>query len=166
MPNITAEMLMEHKALKCELDIQNNHIEKLPNLKLPQFECVQAINARNNSITSIQTESLSDDLTKLDISYNKLTTLTAEVIERLRDIKSMRLVLDGNEWECGFGFHKFVLKNIERTGYSNIVCADGELLKDKSCICLGELPHPPQREQNTDDGDEYEMARHWLLNKW
>lgn len=66
LPNITIDMMNEHRALRCESDIQNNHIEQLPNLKLPQFECVQAIIAPKNSITSngIQTENLGNNLSK------------------------------------------------------------------------------------------------------
>lgn len=135
IPQIPDDILNSYKITKCKLNIENNQLRVLPNLKLPQFSCTTAIKAANNSIDSIRIENLSEKLTFLEVNNNRLTQLDDDVKNVLHQQKGIKLLLNGNDWNCDCSFHKFVRMHSNRIDYLNITCDDGKLLHTKSDWC-------------------------------
>lgn len=135
IPQIPADILNSLKISKCNLNIENNHLRVLPDLVLPQFNCITAIKAGNNSIESIEIDNLSEKLTYLDVNNNRLTQLNEDIKDFLRQQKRIKLLLKRNNWICDCNFHKFIRMNSNRIDYLNITCDDGKLLHTKSDWC-------------------------------
>lgn len=133
LPDIPAKILNEHNILRCELDIENNQLEILPNFSLPQFECIQAIYAQNNSIKSIDFVNLgyTCNLRSMNICNNKIQKLNVEIIERLRNLNYMNATINGNKWEFDCNFHKFVQNNTHRIDYTTSTIESNQTSRSK-----------------------------------
>lgn len=135
IPQIPKDILNSFKISKCYLNIENNQLRVLPDLKLPKFNWITAIKAGNNAIGSIEINNLSEKLTFLDVNNNRMTHLNENVKDFLHQHSGIKLLLKGNNWICDCSFHKFVRMNSNRIDYLNITCDDGKLLHTKSDWC-------------------------------
>lgn len=107
------------------LNFDNNDISSLPDSTMPKFELIKKITAKNNSIKSIDVDNLPPNLMEIDISDNKLESLSTTVIDKV--YSEVKFVLAGNPWTCDDAFFDFVRLNREKVDFENIVCNDGEL---------------------------------------
>lgn len=135
LPSLKSERI---QLQKYELNIENNRIMALPNYSEPGYESVTKINARNNSITHVSHENLPQNLTQLDISWNKIQTLDRTVLMRLNYTGSLRLLsLAGNPWKCtcNSDFMIYVRSHSKKVDYENITCSNGKFVGDVSEVC-------------------------------
>lgn len=119
---------------KIELDFGNNSIKCLPtmNSTMQRFELITKITATDNLIESIEVDNLPPNLMELDLSGNKLKSLSVEVIERLNEMKTLQKIgFLQNPWTCDLPFLEFVRLNMDKVIYEGIVCNDGEFLFQK-----------------------------------
>lgn len=111
------------------LNLDNNNFTSLPNLSTLEYNLITNLSVKNNSITSIDVDNLPLFVLEMDLSDNKLESLSTAVIRKLSDsIFLEKLVLAGNPWTCDDVFFDFVRFNKERVDFENITCNDGELL--------------------------------------
>lgn len=109
-----------------ELYIYNNSLTELPQLQNNLH--VTIIQASNNSIYEIKEGNLPPNLRALDVSHNKITTITPNVYEVLRNHKKLEIVsLADNPWVCDCteatkALIEFVEKNISLTDLQDARC--------------------------------------------
>lgn len=80
------------------LDLTNNSLRNLPNLQITSKFNVTEIFARNNFIDELSIKNLNENLQIIDLRNNKLTSLSSETIENLRQVKNVSL--GNNPWQC------------------------------------------------------------------
>lgn len=123
---------------KFELNIENNRIEKLPNISHPGYESVIKIKARNNSIEKISINELPKSLIELDISYNQVKTVDPQLLNFFNKSNTFgKLTLAKNplSCECDSEFMLQIQWIDQKIDYNNITCIDGAFLKNKNFTC-------------------------------
>lgn len=109
------------------LNLDNNNLINLPNSTIPGYDFFTNLTAKNNSITSINVTNLPLYALEIDLSNNKLESLSTAVYKRLKYMRMLkRLVLAENPWICNEEFFDFIRFNKERVDFEDIVCNDGE----------------------------------------
>ncbi|XP_036954975.1 SLIT and NTRK-like protein 3 isoform X3 [Acanthopagrus latus] len=97
-----------------ELILAENQIEVLSEFMLSGLTGLTSLSLRKNRITTIDPNSFSSqtNLAELDLSENRMTRVSPQVFKSLR---STRIRLDGNPWDCSCGAEEFVdfLKDLQ-----------------------------------------------------
>lgn len=90
-----------------ELILAENQIEVLSEFMLSGLTGLTSLSLRKNRITTIDPNSFSSqtNLAELDLSENRMTRVSPQVFKSLR---STRIRLDGNPWDCSCGAEEFV----------------------------------------------------------
>lgn len=90
-----------------ELDLVGNRIEAVSPSMLSGFGGLRKLNLSQNRIRTIQTGSFRSlgELAELDLSGNNMTWVSPQVFGSLR---SSRIGLGGNPWDCSCGAEDFV----------------------------------------------------------
>ncbi|KAH8330500.1 hypothetical protein KR067_004213, partial [Drosophila pandora] len=85
---------------KTSLNFQNNNLQYLPNNTLIGYNNLYALDVSKNLITGLEINRLPKNLDYLDVSFNKIDTLSNEVIEYLKNVLVFKQF--GNLWvvEC------------------------------------------------------------------
>ncbi|XP_058444006.1 protein toll-like [Malaya genurostris] len=109
------------------LHIEHNEITGLPSDDLPGYADVAELYVQNNSLLELYPENVPIKLRVLDLSNNKLTTMTQSVLEKINRTSNMQL--SGNPWRCDCDaslFFNFIQQNASRLGnLEKIMCDDG-----------------------------------------
>lgn len=85
---------------KTYLNFQNNSLQYLPNNTLKGYNNLNILDVSKNFITGLEINRLPENLDYLDVSFNKIATLSNEVIEYLKNVLIFKQF--GNLWvvEC------------------------------------------------------------------
>lgn len=121
-----------------ELNIENNRITALPSRGADGYDRVTKIYAKNNTLGLMAAENLPTNLAYLDVSQNKLKTLNADVLYRLKSSERLQsLRLGGNHWicDCNSDFMQFIRSHSNRIDYNGIQCDNGDYLRDRDDVC-------------------------------
>lgn len=118
--NVVRELSEDVKSIR--IDFMNNSFTKLPSIPFP-FKVTEII-ARHNLIEVLIAENLNDRVEFLDLSDNKLSSISAEVFKKLIFIKNISL--GGNPWICNCSQLEFVnsMKSLQSNivDYANVFC--------------------------------------------
>lgn len=110
---------------KIELNIENNSIERFPNSTISGFNPIAKISAKNNSIKTIAVDNFPPNLIEIDLSENKLKSLSAAVMNHLSNTKMLKkVVLGQNPWQCDDTFKDFIRLNGDKVDQGNITCVE------------------------------------------
>lgn len=124
-----------------ELFIEDNNITTLPTIKMPGYQHVSEIYARNNSIRTLRPENLPTGLVLLDVSHNYMSSINASFLQqRFNSTYALQNISLGfNPWMCDCNAKDLVLflqthfKKID--DFYKIRCASGELLSEMNDLC-------------------------------
>nr|XP_019954643.1 PREDICTED: cell wall protein DAN4-like isoform X1 [Paralichthys olivaceus] len=91
-----------------ELSLTENHIRALNESQLSGLVSLTELRLNKNRITTLGPNSFLSqvDLTELDLSENRMTRLSPQL---LRSLRSTRVGLDRNPWDCSCGAEDFVV---------------------------------------------------------
>lgn len=126
-----------------KLYIENNHITRLPLYNETGYKDINYIYARNNSIESVYTHHLPNDLNILDLSANRIQLLDYDVLSHLGRMHTLQSIsLHDNPWLCdceAADLQRFIRANVTRIEVvGGIICSNvtnNRLLVD-SYLCF------------------------------
>ncbi|KAK7084380.1 hypothetical protein SK128_021957 [Halocaridina rubra] len=113
------------------LNLQNNSISSLQDLKSPRSSQVVNLTVSDNRLSFINETDIPNTLKILDVRGNNLTSLTEPLLKILNET-DMILSLGNNPWPCDCGSIDFLnflhVPSRKVTDFEDIKCADGEEL--------------------------------------
>lgn len=110
-----------------ELNFDNNFsIRDLPNATMQGFDFITKISAKSNSIETISVDNLPANLTEIDLSRNKLKSLTTDIKNSIGNMETLqKVMLANNPRICDDHFLE-PIQFKEKVDYESFVCIDGE----------------------------------------
>lgn len=122
------------KLKSISLNIENNHLIRLPHADISGYSDIKEIYARHNNINEISMDNIPKKLEILDLAYNNLTWMNNSILQNFNHTNKLKLSLGNNPWICScdnFEFLSFIRNNfkiIQDLNTINCITKENQLL--------------------------------------
>lgn len=120
-----------------ELSVQNNNLQNLPNIlnETNGYNYVTKLNAANNTIATLHTNNIPPNITELNLSGNRLTSINKTVLATLSHATKLKnVLLSNNPWKCDCDARSLLI--FSKDHFSKMLdlklirCSDGRLFQE------------------------------------